>query len=406
MLKRIIFLTMILTSLSLAAPRQAAAEDGANEVLVVTADGIVAPAMLEYVQRSLEIAALQRPELVILQLDTPGGTISAMEDIVKEIRASEIPVVVYVAPRGAMAASAGTMITLAGHKAAMAPETFIGAAIPVTASGDIEDKDSKTKEKEALKAIVRSLSEARPPEAVAMAEDAIDHGKAVSSSEALEIGLIDYIAEDVSDLLRQLDGATVETADGMRTLNTQFLDITRVETSLIEQLLGILSNPNILFVLLNLGVLSILIEISYPGGWAAGFLGVVCLSLAVFGLGELPVNWFGMIFLLSSFVLFFMEIKAPVHGALAAAGTGSFIVGALVLFNSPGTPDFFRVSVPLVVTSGLITAAGFIALVTIAIRSSATPLRTGQETLLGQHGTARSELLPDKQGEVHLAGEW
>ncbi|MBC8507291.1 MAG: nodulation protein NfeD, partial [Chloroflexi bacterium] len=165
------------------------------------------------------------------------------------------------------------------------------------------------------------------------------------------------------------------------------------------------TNPNIVFILLTIGVQAILIELSNPGGWTAGFIGVVCLSLATFGLGVLPVNWFGLIFLATAFVLFVLDIKAPTHGALTAAGVGSLIVGALVLFNSPATPQFQRVSVPLVVVSSLITGGIFAVALAFAIRAQRVPVRTGREALVGRVGTVRDEIPVFGPGSVQVGGE-
>jgi membrane-bound serine protease (ClpP class) len=178
-----------------------------------------------------------------------------------------------------------------------------------------------------------------------------------------------------------------------------------MELSLIEQLLVVLTNPNIVFILLTIGVQAILIELSSPGGWVAGFIGVVCLSLASYGLGVLPVNWFGMIFLATAFVLFVLDIKAPTHGALTAAGVGSLIVGALVLFNSPATPQFQRVSVPLVVVSSLITGGIFAAALAFAIRAQKVPVRTGREALLDRVGVVKEQIPAFGSGMVQVAGE-
>jgi membrane-bound serine protease (ClpP class) len=167
----------------------------------------------------------------------------------------------------------------------------------------------------------------------------------------------------------------------------------------------VLTNPNIIFLLLTIGVQAVLIEISSPGGWVAGFIGAVCLALAIYGLGILPVNWFGLIFLAIAFVLFVLDIKAPTHGALTAAGVASFILGALVLFNSPGTPEFQRVSVPLVVASALVSAAVFGTILGFALRAQKAPVRTGQESLIGRVGTVRDDVLPHKGGMVQVAGE-
>jgi membrane-bound serine protease (ClpP class) len=261
----------------------------------------------------------------------------------------------------------------------------------------------QAKTKEILKATVRSLAERRSPAAIALAEDTIQNARAVSSVEALKIGLIDFIANDTNDLLNQLDGFTVYTVNGQITLDTKGIVEVPFSTSLIEQLLQTLTNPNIVFILLSIGVQAILIELSSPGGWVAGFIGVVCLALATYGLGILPVNWFGIIFLVLSFVLFILDVKAPTHGALTIAGIGSFIAGGLVLFNSPGIPSFQRVSVPLVVGTALVTAAIFFTIVGFALRARKKPVITGHEAMKDRNGKVRDELHPD--GSVQIGGE-
>jgi len=380
-------------------------EGGAGVVLVLTADGPVTPAMAEYLSRGINIAEQRRAEALIFQLNTPGGSTDLMQDMVESIRSSSVPVVVYVAPAGAIAGSAGTLITLAGHRAAMAPETAIGAASPVGGQGEDLGETLEAKIKEALRAQVRSLAERRGEEAMELAEETIESARAVSASEALEVGLIDFIARDLPELLDQLDGERVETTTGERVLRTSESIVEIIEPSLIEQFLQVLTNPNIVFLLLTIGVQAILIEISSPGGWVAGFIGVVSLALATYGLGILPVNWFGMIFLATAFVLFILDIKAPTHGALTAAGVGSLIVGALVLFNSPATPQFQRVSIPLVVVSSLITGGLFAVALAFAVRAQRIPVRTGQKALVGRVGVVRSEIPVHGSGMVQVRGE-
>jgi membrane-bound serine protease (ClpP class) len=379
------------------------AQDQAPLVLVLTADGPITPAMGEYLSRGIRVAEQRGAEALIFQINTPGGSVDLMNDMVQTIRTSRVPVVVYVAPRGAMAGSAGTVITLAGHVAAMAPETAIGAASPVGSEGQDLGETMEAKTKNILKATVRSIAERRGPEAVDLAEKTIEEARAVSAHEALDAGLIDFIASDLNSLLEQMDGFTVQTVTGETTLHTAKATLDFFNQSLIEKLLAVLTNPTIVFLLITIGVQSILIEISSPGGWVAGFLGVVCLSLAAYGLGVLPVNWFGIIFLITAFVLFILDIKAPTHGALTAAGVLSLIVGALVLFNSRNVPGFARVPVPLIVGVSIGTGAIFFVIMIFAVRAQIAPVRMGVESLVGRIGVARSGLSPS--GLVLLGGE-
>ncbi|MBI4769963.1 MAG: nodulation protein NfeD [Chloroflexi bacterium] len=392
---------LLLLSLARAAPTLAGVDGG--PALVLQASGPVAQAMVMYIERGLLRARAIGAEVVIVQLNTPGGGLGTMESIIQQFRASEVPVVVFVAPRGAMAGSAGTLITLAGHAAAMAPETAIGAASPVGGQGEDLTQTESRKVKEIMRATVRALAANRPPEAVQLAESTIEEAKAASAAEALKVGLIDFIAQDVPDLLRQLDGFSVQTAFGSRTLHTASSAIQVLNPSLIEELLQILTNPTVAFLLLTIGAQALLIELSSPGGWVAGFVGVVSLALAFYALGVLPVNWFGLAFIVLAFVLFILEVKAPTHGGLALAGTLSLVVGALVLFNSPGVPRFARVSIPAVIATSIVTAALFITVVGFAIRAQRLPVVVGSEALIGQIGEARSVLAPG--GMVHLGGE-
>ncbi len=375
----------------------------AHQVLVLRANGPLTPAMADYLDRGLGLAGRQGAEAVLLVLDTPGGSVDLMNRMVQSIRGSAIPVVVYVAPRGAIAGSAGTVIALAGHVVAMAPETAIGAASPVGGQGEDLGQTMEAKIKGILKAEVRTLAFQRGAAAIAMAESTIDNATAVSSQEALQAGLIDFVATDNQDLLRKLNGFSVIMPAGSRSLNTQEAELVEVGPTYAEQLLALLTNPNVVLVLLAVGVQALIIELWNPGGWVAGFIGVSCLALSAYGLGILDVNWFGLIFLVISFAMFVLDIKAPTHGALTLAGVASFIIGALVLFNSPGTPTVQRVSVPLVVGVGLATAAGFFVILTFALRAQRRPLTTGTALLIGRIGETRSALAPS--GMVQVAGE-
>jgi membrane-bound serine protease (ClpP class) len=401
-MKRIGLLLILLSALMLSwGP--AAGQGEAPLALVLKADGPIIPAMEQYIKRGIQSAEAQGAEILVIELNTPGGDLGSMINIMQAIRASHIPVIVYVAPNGSMAGSAGAMITMAGHASAMAPETAIGASSPISSSGANLDSDARAKATQAVKALIRPLVERRGPEALKLAEAMIDQAKAATAKEALAAGLIDFIAVDTNDLLQKLDGFEVETAGGPLVLHTRDIHVQSLNISIIEQLLLMLTDPNIAFLLLAIGVQAILIEISSPGGWVAGFIGVVCLSLAVFGMGVLPVNWFGLIFVLTAFVLFILDIKAPTHGALTAAGVASFIVGALVLFNSPGVPQFQRVSVPLVIGTGIFLGLVFAVILGFALRAQLIPVRMGTNALVGKTGIAKTAV--DSSGQVQLESE-
>ncbi len=381
----------------------AQAQSQGGTALVLTAEGPLTPVLVQYLDRGLEVAQPQGAELVILQLNTPGGSTDLMNQMVTLIRNSDIPVVVYVTPNGAMAGSAGTIITLSAHAAYMAPETIIGAASPVDSEGGDLGETMDAKIKNVLSAQVRSYAERRGPAAVALAEDTIQNARAAAASEALEVGLIDGIAVDLPDLLNQLDGQVVLVNGANQTLNTRDLTPKALEQTFIEELLQLLTNPNLVFLLLSIGVQAVLIELSSPGGWVAGFIGAVCLALAIYGLGILPVNWFGLIFLVIAFVLFILDLKAPTHGALTVAGVGSFIAGALVLFNSVRIPGVPRISVPLVVGTGIFIAVTFSFAVGLALKAMRAPSIMGKETLVGKRGVVRVAIAP--RGQVRLGGE-
>ena len=376
------------------------AQDGLSTIMVMEIDGAIAPSSLQYLERAVKVAERNNAEALILQLNTPGGAITTMSDMVQVMRASSVPIIVYVSPRGAMAGSAGTLITLAGHASAMAPETIIGAASPINSDGSDIGETAKAKEVEALKATVRTLAERRGDEAISLAEATIEEARAVSASEAYEVRLVDFIAEDLGDLLAQLNGFNVTVLGESRPLNTANTRVKDIPLTLIEQLLKMLTDPNIVFILIAIGTQAIFIELGSPGGWVAGFIGVVALALAVYGMGILPVNWFGLIFIIVSFALFILDVKMPTHGALTAAGIGSFIVGALVIFNSPGTPEFGRVSVSLVIIVAVLIAAMFTFMLSFALKALKIPVWTGQQSLVGKQGVATTDFSPSGEARV------
>ena len=397
-----VLLAAALIAVTLFAGAQPAAAQG-SRAYVLTLNGPLTPAQAAYLERALGQAQGPEAEVIVLQLNTPGGDISLMQRMVALIRGSQTPVVVFVSPRGALAGSAGTLVTLAGDADAMAPETVIGAASPVGSQGQNLDTTEQTKIKEALKAEVRTLAAQRPPAAIQLAQDAIETAKAATAAEAKAVGLVDFLANDVPDLLQQLDGYTLSMNGQTRTLHTGRLEVVPLDMNLLEAVLDLLTNPNVVFLLLTIGAQALLIELSNPGAWIPGVIGAISLALAFYGLGVLPVNWFGLVFVALGFILFIMEVHAPAHGALAATGTGSLVVGALVLFNSPGSPDFFRVSVPLVVMTSLLLALAFVVLLTFALRAQRRPVTVGIQSLIGQEGEMRSSESIQVAGELWSA---
>ncbi len=381
-----------------------------SEIVILDAEGAVTPAMASYLERGIRAAEDSGAKAIIIKLDTPGGLVGTTQEIVQLFRASSIPIIIYVSPRGAQAASAGSIITMAGHAAAMAPETVIGAASPVGENGVDLEETLFRKISEDLKATVRNLTAQRSEEASTLAEEMIEDARAVTAEEALASGLIDAVADDVPDLLKQLDGLTVLVNDQPIVLETKGVEQSNIPPNLIEQLLFALVNPILLGILLTLGVQAILIEISNPGGWVAGLIGVLAIGIALYGLGQLPVNWLGVGLIIVAFVLFLMEVKAVTHGALALTGTIIMVAGLLVLFNSPGTPDFISISIPAAIGVGSVTAMFFIFIMGKALGAQRARPTTGVEGLIGQKGPVRSLLSSSERkapysGMVLVAGE-
>src|SRR6185369_13043427 len=395
LMKRIGILFMFLSVLLLAL-QPVRAQNNEPLAIVMTADGPIMPAMREYIKRGVETAERRNAEVLIIQLNTPGGDLLTTLDIIAANRASSVPVVVYVAPRNAIAGSAGALITMAGHASAMAPETAVGASTPINASGNNLNSDERAKAANAAKAAIRDIVSPRGAEALALAESMIDSAKAATASEAVKVHLVDFVVDNVDDLLESLNGFTVQLDGKPHTLHTANATTEPLNMTFIEQFLLFLTDPNIVFSLLSIGTTALLIEFASPGGWVAGFFGVVCIALATYGLGILPVNWFGIIFLITAFVLFILDIKAPTHGALTIAGVVSFIIGALVLFNSASVPQFQRVSVPLVISFGVFLGLVFFGVLMFALRTTHVPVQMGAESYVGKMGTARSSI--DEQG--------
>jgi membrane-bound serine protease (ClpP class) len=392
-----------LVALALTVLSPTLAQSGTREVVVIEADGPVIPPLRSYIQRGIEEAEERNAEALVIMLNTPGGSLKTTQEIVQDIRASQVPVIVYIAPRGAIAASAGTIITLAGHASAMAPETAVGAASPVGGQGEDLPETLAAKEGEILSAQARSLAEPRGPEAVRLAEEAVLEARAANANEALEANFVDFVAFDVVHMLEQADGLEVTVDNEKVTLHTANAVQHLLEMTLLERFLIVLVDPTIVFVLMSIGTTAIIIEISSPGGWAAGAIGVTCLGLALYGLGVLPVNWLGGIFILMSFVLFILDVKATTHGALTTAALISMIAGSVMLFNTPEIAPFGSLSIPVVVVVSLLIAALFVFVVGKALQTQAQQPFIGSEGMVGMTGRVVQALEPE--GVVLVASE-
>ncbi len=362
-------------------------------------EGPVTPILAAYIERAIADAAASGAAALVLELDTPGGSVDITKSITQRMTSSPVPIIVYVAPRGAHAGSAGTFITLAGHFAAMAPGSSIGAASPVGNEGQDLSETLKAKATNILVADIKNLAARRGEAAVAWAEKAVSEAAAATADEALALGVVDAIAEDVPDLLRQLDGRTAIVNGAELTLRVADAPVEKVPLGPLELFLNQITNPALAAILLTVGLNAILFELSNPGGYVAGLIGVVCLLLAFYALGTLNANWAGLGFVGLAFVLFVLDIKAPTHGALTAGGIASFVFGAYLLFNTP------ELTVPwlTIISLALVTAAFFAFAVAKALAAQLRRPTTGMEGLQGQSGEVRQALAPE--GMVLVEGE-
>ena len=370
-------------------------------VHIATFDAQVNPVSEDYVDRVIDEAERTDAKAAVIELDTPGGLVDSMEDIVQRISSSEVPVIVWVAPEGAKAASAGTFITMSAHVAAMAPSTRIGAAHPVSVTGgDIEGDIGDNVENDAA-AYARSIAETHGRNAD-WAEDAVRESVSASAEEAVELGVVDYIAEDLDSLLEQADGRTVN-VNGSEVALSGLAAAPRADNDMtfFERLLLILSDPNIAFLLLSLGGLGLLIELLNPGLFFPGVFGAISLILAFFVLGTLPVNWAGVALILLAFVLFAAEFLVAGFGALGIGGIMSLIAGGLLLTTSDN-PDF-EVSRWLVIGTGVFVGAFLMLLIAAIVKTRRTPAKHGTLAMVGNKAIVRSDL--DPEGYVFVEGE-
>jgi membrane-bound serine protease (ClpP class) len=372
-------------------------------VFTIEVDGIINPATAKFIVDSIDQATQQGAQCLIIQLDTPGGLMESMRMIVKKELASTIPVIVYVAPSGARAASAGVFVTMAANIAVMAPGTHIGAAHPVTLGGG-EGKESKTMTEKIVNdtvSYIKTIAKNRGRN-VDWAEKAVVKSVSITEEEAVKLNVVDFISPDLPSLLTKIDGRVVKFDGVTRTLSTKGVQPKPIQMSWRDRLLDIISNPTIAYILLMLGIYGIFFELSSPGAILPGVVGGIFLILAFYALQMLPVNYAGLALILFAIILFIAEIKVVSHGLLAVGGVISLLLGSMMLFQSP--VEYMKVSLSVIIPAVLVSAAFFIFAVTKAIHARLKKPTTGMEGLIGEIGTSSTPISPE--GKVSIHGEF
>jgi membrane-bound serine protease (ClpP class) len=373
----------------------------ANSIVKIRIDDTIQPITAEYIDRAIEHARQTNADAVLIELSTPGGLLDSTRTIIQTILASPVPVIIYVAPSGARAASAGFFILEAGDVAAMAPGTNTGAAHPVTLGGEKMDDTMKAKVENDSAAFMRSYVGPRGRN-VQLAETAVRESKSWTDQEALQQHLIDIVARDQNDLLHQLDGRTIKRFDGKTAkLHLAGDSIDELPMTLKQRILDFLLDPNIAFLVLAVGALALYAEFNHPGAIVPGVVGVVFILLALFALNLLPTQYASFTLIIAAFVLFALEAKFATHGVLGLGGIALLTIGGLLLVDGP-IPQMrvqlwtaLGVSVPL----GLIT----VFLMTIALRARRSKVVTGLQGMIGAVGEARTDI--DPEGKVFVQGE-
>ncbi|MEP7131672.1 MAG: nodulation protein NfeD [Acidobacteriota bacterium] len=400
---RPVFLVFLLAAAALPA---SAAPAPLPLVVVGRIDGPVHPASAAYVRRLLSGARDSGAKLVVLELSTPGGLLTSTRDMVTAILESPVPVATYVAPSGSSAASAGFFLLLAGDVAAMAPGTNSGAAHPVGGQGEDLSKTMSSKVEQDARAFIRSLARQRGRNAE-KAESAVTSSASFTETEAKEAGLVDFVARDRTDLLRQLEGRKFARGGGVSA--PLALAGARVETremGSLERLLGVVSHPNIAYVLFLAGLVGLYFELASPGAVLPGVVGGISLLLALYAFSVLPVSIAGVALILFAVLLFIAEIKVVSHGLLAVGGAVALIAGSAMLFSGGGNAAGYKVDLSIVVPSVALTLAVVAFLAWNTVRLRRLPVRTGREGLLGQNAVVVRSMAGEGPGTVMVHGEY
>lgn len=380
------------------------AAGAAEKVSLIKIDGAIGPATASYISRSIDEAQTQNAQCLVVELNTPGGLLDSMQTIAQRFLGSTVPVVVYVAPTGATATSAGCFITLAASVAAMAPATTIGAAHPVMLGGtsggtEQQPDDTMTKKLENFSvSYIEAIANKRHRNAE-WAASSVRESASITAEKALELKVIDLIATDLPDLLKQLNGREV---DG-RTLQTTDAEVVEIKMWASERVFQKLWRPEVMFILMLVAIYGIIGELTNPGAILPGVVGAIALILALYLAAVLPVNVTGLVLIGLAFLLFIFDVFAPTHGVLTAGGIISFLIGSLMLFNR--ADPLFRLSLGYIIPATLVTAAFFIFVVGKGLRAQFLPVKAGAETMVGKTATALTRI-DSHGGKIFVEGEY
>ena len=375
----------------------------AEKVSLIKIDGAIGPATASYISRSIDEARAQNAQCLIIQLNTPGGLLDSTQTIVQSFLGSTVPVVVYVAPTGATATSAGCFITVAASVAAMAPATTIGAAHPVTLGGNPTGSEQKLDDtmKQKLENFSVSYIEAiaaRRHRNVDWAKSAVKESASISAEKALELKVIDLIAVDLTELLKQLNGRVIDS----KTLKTAGAEVSEIKMSASEHVFQRLWRPEVMFILMLIAIYGIIGELTTPGAILPGVVGAIALVLVLYLAAILPVNVTGLALIALALMLFIFDVYAPTHGVLTVGGIISFLIGSLMLFNR--ADPLFRLSLSYIIPATLVTALFFVFLIGKGLRAQLLPIKAGAETLIGKTVTALTAI-DSRGGRIFIEGE-